>query len=159
MTKQKIGIQRSIFLFFTLFFTFFGIAQNRTPIQETNYWTMFTHGDGLCRDTSTNELIDGSVYLASAIGEPRIEFNLKKGLRHGVQLTWHENGELESEYHYQHGIENGVRIIWYPNGTPHHVNHIKNGKPHGSLRSWYDNGQLKQDEPVSYTHLTLPTKA
>ncbi len=133
---------RVAFLLLFISIGFKDFSQSRTRIDQTNYWFMYESDEERCRNLSTNELINGALYLESLNGNPEIEFNFKDGLRHGVQLTWFKNGQLKSEYHYLNGIEHGKRSGWHANGNPHFVEYFINDLPHGTFKQWHKNGQL-----------------
>jgi len=45
------------------------------------------------------------------------ETNYSLGLKHGKQLSWHSNGNLECEENYLNGVKNGAFYRWDDNGA------------------------------------------
>ena len=63
---------------------------------------------------------------------------IKRGLKDGEWITWHENGQQRSKDNYKDGEENGEHSLWFDNGQLHFTNYQGAGVPDVV---WYKNGR------------------
>ena len=61
---------------------------------------------------------------------------------HGLQKTWHPNGQIMSEAEWENGTVNGYAKNWYENGQLESEAIYVNGKRNGEQLSWHENGKL-----------------
>ncbi len=66
---------------------------------------------------------------------------VKDGLKHGVHVTWYENGQKAQELKFKDANMHGSMTEWYENGQKKVIWNYKDGKRHGSSTQWYENGQ------------------
>ena len=71
---------------------------------------------------------------------------MKKGLIHGLQKTWHNDGTLRSESPYKEGVMHGTFREWNEKGQLIVQYHLVNGT--GRKRLYNDEGRLMIDEPM-----------
>ena len=67
-----------------------------------------------------------------------------KGLRHGPDIQWYENGKRFVERHYRYGIEFGVHKSWHEDGSAKSLRSFEAGAPHGEYFEWHKNGHPSQ---------------
>lgn len=60
----------------------------------------------------------------------------------GVDLEWHENGQLGVRSNYVRGQPSGLYEQWYENGKPKHRYNYVGGKLDGLEEIWFENGTL-----------------
>ena len=141
------------------------LANKITPklggINRVGGWFMWLRLADLNNDGSLDILVDDAVrnlqWINSGSGSfssfKEIKEEYKDGGKDGKLAINYVNGQKRFEEHYLDGKLNGKRSLWRVDGQILLDENYKNGKKHGTISSWYANG------PVSYTHLTLPTKA
>jgi hypothetical protein len=70
----------------------------------------------------------------------------KNGLMHGVQRTWHENGNIRSESPYKEGVMHGVFLEWDENGRLVARYEIQDGN---GVKTCYDgDGRLRERSEI-----------
>jgi antitoxin component YwqK of YwqJK toxin-antitoxin module len=74
----------------------------------------------------------------------------KTWIRHGLFVSYHENGNVASEVTYEHGSEQGSCNDFYENGQLAASGQYENGKEHGTWRFWNVSGQ--EEASVTYVH-------
>jgi len=74
----------------------------------------------------------------------RRETPYKNGVQHGLERSWHRNGELAAQGHFENGKKSGLHRGWHPNGKDHFFATFQDGKHQGDYWRWYSNGQLFQ---------------
>lgn len=65
----------------------------------------------------------------------------RDGRRHGVWVSWDEEGRRTSVISYAAGEYDGPYVTWWPNGIRQSEIEWKAGKKHGRARSWGDDGK------------------
>lgn len=65
----------------------------------------------------------------------------KNGMRHGVWITHHANGKLQSEGRYDLGLEQGNWKYYYENGDMEAKGPFVDGKLHGNWTFYYTDGK------------------
>lgn len=68
-----------------------------------------------------------------------------KNIAHGVERTWHKNGQLASESHSINGKARGDYIQYYENGQVSAMREAFNDSVSGAYVEYYPSGQLKQE--------------
>jgi antitoxin component YwqK of YwqJK toxin-antitoxin module len=58
------------------------------------------------------------------------------------EMTYFDNGNMESEVDYKNGKVNGWARMWYKNGKLHVEATYKNNKTHGIRTAYHENGQV-----------------
>ena len=106
-------------------------------------------------------------------GRIKIKGRYSGGYASGYWSYYYPNGQLKARGRYYKAIDKnldglinegrvGKWIYWFENGSKKMVGTYKNNKKNGNWTYWHQNG-FKHSEgrynPVSYTHLPLPTKA
>ena len=77
-----------------------------------------------------------------------------EGLKSGVAIGWHENGQTNFEGTYKDGERDGFWTLWHANGQMAGEVGYKEGKKDGLWMLWHENGQkyrektYKDDEEV-----------
>ncbi len=61
-------------------------------------------------------------------------------IRHGMAVTFYENGQRESEGTYERGLRNGTFAWWYSNGQQRTVGEYRNDLEEGNWTWWHENG-------------------
>ena len=64
------------------------------------------------------------------------------GLRHGVWVHFHDNGEVKSQGGFKSGLKHGSWIGFYENGQLFYKGHYVEGKKDGLWVSYYDDATL-----------------
>ena len=64
-------------------------------------------------------------------------------IRHGLFVTYHENGAVSSEGNYVHGVENGLWRDYHPNGQLAAEGGYVNGQETGVWRFWGEDGSQR----------------
>ena len=105
--------------------------------------------DGLYYEKNSDDPFSGEV-TGNIVGK------FKNGKPEGEWVEYYENGELLSKGNYINGELDGEFLYNFEDGQLREKGNVKNGKWEGEYLEYYEKGQLKS---VSYTHLTLPTKA
>jgi antitoxin component YwqK of YwqJK toxin-antitoxin module len=82
-------------------------------------------------------------------GQKQIEVNFVDGKQDGLTTHWYENGQKKEEGHWKDGKKDGLGTIWYENGQKKSESHWKDNKANGFIISWYNNGQKKNQVLVS----------
>ena len=67
------------------------------------------------------------------------------GRKHGIDRSWHENGQLATEGTYVDGRKHGVSRAWHESGHKRVEIFYKDGVAHGVRREWRINGQLERE--------------
>lgn len=67
-----------------------------------------------------------------------------KKIAHGVERTWHKNGQLASESYSINGKARGDYTQYYENGQISAIREAFNDSVSGAFTEYYPNGQLKQ---------------
>ena len=99
------------------------------------------HGELLVYIRGSQKPFSGWFKRMRASGAPSLLCQYKNGMRHGLQINWHENGQKRREVHYAHGKRNGRWTEWRENGSKRHVYNYEGGELHGTLTGWFENGQ------------------
>ncbi|MFT4856593.1 MAG: antitoxin component YwqK of YwqJK toxin-antitoxin module [Algoriphagus sp.] len=68
----------------------------------------------------------------------------QKGLLHGEQIQFWENGELKEKRFYKSGEKYGIYDSWWPNGQKQFTYFFKNGEYEGELKEWNRQGMLSR---------------
>ena len=77
-----------------------------------------------------------------------------EGLKSGIAIGWHENGQTNFEGTYKDGERDGFWTLWHANGQMAGEVGYKEGKKDGLWMLWHENGQkyrektYKDDEEV-----------
>jgi antitoxin component YwqK of YwqJK toxin-antitoxin module len=77
----------------------------------------------------------------------RINYQSKSdgGEKHGLQETYHDNGQLERKGNIKDGQQDGLWEQYYENGQLQYKENWKDGKEEGLREGYYDNGQLRSE--------------
>ena len=67
-----------------------------------------------------------------------------KGLLHGEQIQFWENGGLKEKRFYKSGEKDGIYEAWWPNGQKQLTYFFKNGEYEGELKEWNRQGILSR---------------
>lgn len=59
------------------------------------------------------------------------------------QIGFFENGQVNCDFHSKRGLNHGNQRMWSEDGTPYINTNSINGESHGYQRRWYPNGQLE----------------
>ncbi len=91
--------------------------------------------DGLYYHPSGKQPFSGEI-----TGQNRGSF--KGGLRHGVWIHFHDNGEVKSQGGFKNGLKHGSWTGFYENGQLFYKGHYVEGKKDGLWVSYYDDATL-----------------
>ena len=91
-------------------------ASQRMDINELHYHQDDNGNEVLCAPNSVP--FTGVVYEALSSGSLTAEYELKKGLKDGIEKDYYSEGVLERLAHYREGQLHGAVIYYYPNGQP-----------------------------------------
>ena len=91
--------------------------------------------DGLYHQLSSEQPFSGEI-----TGKNQGYF--KDGLRHGVWVHFHDNGEVKSQGRFQDGLKHGSWIGFYENGQLFYKGRYVEGKKYGLWVSYYDDETL-----------------
>ena len=91
--------------------------------------------DGLYYQLSSEQPFSGEI-----TGKNQGSF--KDGLRHGVWVHFHDNGEVKSRGGFQDGLKHGSWIGFYENGQLFYKGRYVEGKKYGLWVSYYDDETL-----------------
>ena len=67
----------------------------------------------------------------------------KNGKPHGVVVSWHHNGKLQSKIQHKAGQKDGLSVMWYENGQMEAKETFKDGQRIGLSTLWHKNGQME----------------
>jgi len=67
----------------------------------------------------------------------------KKGVLHGKQITYHQNGSLNGERNFMNGKIEGKCYLYYPNGKLKNEVTCKDDKRNGQHIEYYEDGKIK----------------
>ena len=90
-------------------------SANRRNIFHLRYGSDVNGYEVLCNDDGT--LFTGLVYEALPSGSLTAEYEVKDGLKDGVDKEYYAEGVLECLSHYRKGELHGDVVYYYPNGT------------------------------------------
>ena len=106
-------------------------------------------------DRKTGDLFTGVLKEEHAPGTPRAEVGFRGGVRHGASREWHVNGQIMLEGTWVSGQPDGLIKEWSEDGLIRRDTVYEQGRQ----VSQREGPSEQAAAPVSYTHLTLPTKA
>ena len=88
---------------------------------------------------SSMEVFTGDIiYDTLKNGQRNFECQYRNGKKHGLERSWHENGQLETQIRYKDGI-NLTSTEWYDNGN------MKELYTREKRTRWYKNSNLKEE--------------
>jgi antitoxin component YwqK of YwqJK toxin-antitoxin module len=67
--------------------------------------------------TYLGEPITGLIHDSFKDGKPRVRWELRDGLMHGVIREWRDNGVQSTETHFENGQRHGLNRYWDRNGV------------------------------------------
>ncbi len=80
-------------------------------------------------------------------GQVKIEGKKNKdGLKHGIWVSFFENGEKMSESNFKNGVNDGYSMVWQPNGLVHYFGSYRAGKKVGEWTFYDKEGKVKNVE-------------
>jgi len=91
-----------------------------------------------------NKLYKETIFFPGEKKYVEMKYN-KEGLREGVCVSWHENGNKKSEVKYINGKENGKYRVWHENGKLYYKGQYDMGRKIGTW-TFYDTLGVKTDE-------------
>jgi antitoxin component YwqK of YwqJK toxin-antitoxin module len=71
-----------------------------------------------------------------------IENKNDKGQLHGIQIRYHDTGEIKYKHNYINGHLHGEQVRYYDNGQILYKHNYINGKYHGEQIEYWYNGQI-----------------
>ena len=104
-------------------------------INYTNEYIIGTFEKGIPMDTLRSYLKDNDILQKEHVFD-------KQGLKHGRQLTFHENGQRASEAMYVHGKVDGLYREWYGNGNRKIAVEMIDGVQTGLFTTWHEDGKM-----------------
>ena len=116
--------------------------------------------DTLKYSNNSSSPFTGEVVGKYTSGEDRVRGNYKDGKREGRWVFLHKNGKDSEKGEYINGNRYSEWNKWYDNGILERLDKYDRfgGRQLGWTTRW-KNGNMRGTKTVSYTHLTLPTKA
>ena len=80
-------------------------------------------------------------------GKLKIEGNYDaNNQRHGLWVSYYENGQKWSESVYKNGLKNGHSITFFPNGNVRYVGDYKEDKKTGTWTFYNETGEVSSEE-------------
>jgi len=80
-------------------------------------------------------------------GQLKIEGNYDaNNQRHGIWVSYYDNGQKWSESVYQNGLKNGHSITFFPNGNVRYVGDYKEDKKTGVWTFYDESGEVTQEK-------------
>jgi antitoxin component YwqK of YwqJK toxin-antitoxin module len=55
------------------------------------------------------------------------------------------NGNIASEFEIKNGVKNGIEKVYFENGNTENISEYKNGLLHGLTKNYYENGKLEEE--------------
>lgn len=104
-------------------------------INYPGQYTIGTFEKGIPVDTLRIYLNNGNVLKEEFVFDPQ-------GMKHGRQLTFHENGQRASEAMYVHGNVDGLYREWYENGNRKMMLEVLGGIQTGLFTQWNEDGRI-----------------
>lgn len=103
-------------------------------------------------DTTSNEFVDtlskpGETVEYHPNGAVKMRGKLNdNSMRHGLWISYYDNGIKWSEAYYVDGVLDGHSITFFPNGKVRYIGEYKNGKKTGAWKFYDESGELVKEE-------------
>lgn len=80
-------------------------------------------------------------------GQLKIEGNYDQNeQRHGLWVSYYDNGQKWSESSYKNGLKHGHSITFFPNGNVRYVGEYKEDEKSGTWTFYNEEGEVTQEE-------------
>ena len=95
-----------------------------------------------------NQQLFSGLYMQRFDDSGNIEMQVQyvKGLRHGNEIDWYENGTIYGQGDWTHGQKHNEWKSYYQNGQLFIQNYYVNGVLRGLCKSWHKSGVLKKEQ-------------
>lgn len=70
-----------------------------------------------------------------------MEGEYRNNKRHGLWISWYQNGNVWSKGEFDEGVEEGIRVVYHENGQKYYEGKFKNGKKSGIWKFWDEKGR------------------
>jgi len=104
--------------------------------------------DGLTYELGSETPLTGLVRDVYSKRKKKSEISYVGGMKEGLSIRWHENGNKQSEENFVSGRLHGVVTRWWPNGEKQFSGYFESGRPVRLRTNWFASGHKKSEDTL-----------